>query len=262
MGKRKFNEYVEQDGILYCVCGNGQKIAIDFEDYNRMKDHFWNFDKNGYVITHINRKEIRLTHFLFDPPHKSVIRFKTQDKFDYRKNNFYVGNTYRKYDDYYEGTTFDGQKFKIDAEDYPLISQYKWHVDSNGYLLTKINGKSIKMHRLILSLDDPSLEVDHIEHDQLDNRKSKLRIVNRTQNTQNTRVSTVNTSGVKGVYPQGDHWCAQINCDGKRYYLGYFANKEDAINARLKAEQELHKEFACNFIESSNRQSATKTRTE
>lgn len=50
-----------------------------------------------------------------------------------------------------------------------------------------------------------------------------------------------NTSGTKGVYwnKRSKKWYAQIDFKGKRYNLGYFTNKQDAINARKKAEEEL-----------------------
>ena len=48
-----------------------------------------------------------------------------------------------------------------------------------------------------------------------------------------------NTSGVRGVYyiQRAKRWVAQITFRGKTTYLGCFENKEDAIEARLKAER-------------------------
>jgi hypothetical protein len=49
-----------------------------------------------------------------------------------------------------------------------------------------------------------------------------------------------NTSGVKGVtYDKSRHkWQATIEFQRKRYYLGRFDRKEDAIKARKKAEEQ------------------------
>lgn len=49
-----------------------------------------------------------------------------------------------------------------------------------------------------------------------------------------------NSSGVTGVYfdKKRNNWRAQINFEGKRYRLGSFKNKRDAINARKLAEEE------------------------
>ena len=47
-----------------------------------------------------------------------------------------------------------------------------------------------------------------------------------------------NTSGITGVYWKKDRnkWGARIVVNGKCIYLGYFANKEDAIKIRKEAE--------------------------
>lgn len=54
-----------------------------------------------------------------------------------------------------------------------------------------------------------------------------------------------NSSGVTGVCfnNKNQRWTAQINFKKKRYHLGSFVNKEDAIKARKDAEEKLHKEF-------------------
>lgn len=57
--------------------------------------------------------------------------------------------------------------------------------------------------------------------------------------------SAANTSGVRGVYYESkfDRWRAQIVFKRKRYYLGTYKNKEDAIKARQRAEEEFFGEF-------------------
>lgn len=129
-----------------------------------------------------------------------------------------------------------------DAEDYAIVSKYLWHVDGNGYLLARVGKTAIKMHRLIMGvLDDPDVEVDHIHHDTHDNRKSQLRLVNRSVNCYNRRIMEKNTSGVTGVYwsKSAQKWCAQINKQNERIYLGSYSKIEDAIMARRNAEQKM-----------------------
>ncbi len=57
--------------------------------------------------------------------------------------------------------------------------------------------------------------------------------------------SAANTSGVRGVYYESkfDRWRAQIIFQKKRYYLGTFKKKEDAVKARQRAEEELFSPF-------------------
>lgn len=62
---------------------------------------------------------------------------------------------------------------------------------------------------------------------------------------QSVNTSSTNTSGYRGVYYVGktDRWRAQIIFKHKRYYLGTFKEKKDAIKARQNAEAELYESF-------------------
>lgn len=41
---------------------------------------------------------------------------------------------------------------------------------------------------------------------------------------------------IRGVYPYKGKWMAQLRAYGRTYYLGYFDNYDDAVQARKKAE--------------------------
>lgn len=58
-----------------------------------------------------------------------------------------------------------------------------------------------------------------------------------------------NTSGVPGVgwTPSKGLWRATICFKGKRYYLGGYKSFEDAVQARKRAEEELHDGFVRQF---------------
>lgn len=86
-----------------------------------------------------------------------------------------------------------GLKAIIDKEDYQSVSQYAWFAQPVGkkwYARTKTkklrNRKFISMHRFILKAPSGS-EIDHINGDSLDNRKSNLRYCTRAQNAANRR---------------------------------------------------------------------------
>lgn len=136
----------------------------------------------------------------------------------------------------------------VDAEDYPALAKYDWFAEGAAphiYAVRKHRGKSIKMHRQILSAP-PHLLVDHIDHDGLNNRKQNLRLATFTQNCRNQKKSAKATSPYKGVYwhKHCGKWAAQITANKKSHHLGYFEDETTAARAYDKAAQKLHKAFA------------------
>lgn len=153
----------------------------------------------------------------------------------------------------------------IDDEDFGLVSKFKWHARRDpgfkreekfyveaGVYVGKVNGKyktdCVKLHRLIMGLcKGDGLEVDHINGDTLDNRRSNLRICTRKQNCHNMRIKRTNTSGFVGIdfIPWSKRWRARITLDGgARKSLGCFPTKEEAANAYDGAAKLHYKEFA------------------
>lgn len=64
-----------------------------------------------------------------------------------------------------------------------------------------------------------------------------------------------NSSGARGVYWKSDKnkWEAYIRFKRKRYHLGYFDDKADAINARKQGEEGLWKPFIQELTQQSDR---------
>lgn len=143
-------------------------------------------------------------------------------------------NTYDLSGNYGIGYTSKNEEFYFDLEDYDLIKDYYWYVNDNGYAITPKDAntnKRIRMHRLIMDAPD-GVQVDHIKHNKLDNRKKYLRLVTSQQNQMNRR-------NVKGVYWNKDcnKWNSKIGYNGKSIDLGLYENKDDAIKARKEAEE-------------------------
>jgi len=135
-----------------------------------------------------------------------------------------------------------GLKVKLDKADYLWISQYSWFVyEHHGttYAAREIkrNGKRglLKMHRAILGVIDPSIQVDHLNGDGLDNRRCNLRLASPIEQRFNSKVRKDNTSGYPGVYYRKDtgHW--QVNTGDKS--LMTFDTKEEAISCRISWEE-------------------------
>lgn len=144
----------------------------------------------------------------------------------------------------------DGSKVKVDADDYDWLMEYKWSAKGNGYAMRGVHiGKRkyryFLMHREIIGAKKGEV-VDHINGDKSDNRKCNLRIATPSQNSTNSKHRN-NESGYRGVYldKRRNLWKSEIRpSPGKRKFLGYFENKEDAALAYNEAAEKYHGDFA------------------
>lgn len=151
------------------------------------------------------------------------------------------------------GHTYDNHLFYFDLEDYEKIKDYNWYVNDQHYLLARVsigNGKikEVRMHRIIMSIDNPKIEIDHIHgiKSRNDNRKSNLRIATHSQNNINKDKYKNNTSGTKGVNfdKRVGKWRARITVNNITYELGFFNKLEDAIKQRQEAEEKYFGEWS------------------
>ena len=135
----------------------------------------------------------------------------------------------------------EGLKFIIDEEDYDKFVKGESFYSNKGYARS---GKDKFLHRLIMNAPD-GMDVDHINGNPLDNRKSNLRICSRSQNQMNKGKYKNNTTGFKGVhfYKPTGKFVSRIKVDGKNLYLGCFEKAEDAYKAYCDACVKYHQEF-------------------
>ena len=134
-----------------------------------------------------------------------------------------------------EGVMPNGSIFCIDKEDYEIISENMWHY-CDGYLRSTRLGL---MHRFLMKNElRIGLEIDHIDRNRLNNRKSNLRIVTRQENNMNKSKYKTNNSGYPGVKwnKRLSKWQVQITINKKRIHLGVYDDFQDAVLARRKAE--------------------------
>ena len=170
----------------YCIiCGRkiGGKSSTKY-----CKKHLNQIQKYGKVLDNNPRNKFDPNEFRFIG--NDIVEFDTYDV---------IGNVVATY--------------KIDAEDYPLVSKYKWRT-IKGYAS---HGSSINyLHRLVTHAKDGQ-QVDHINLDITDNRKCNLRFADNSLNQNNKK---------------GYKWCS---CD--------YSAIESRLGADIYKEQSMIDEF-------------------
>jgi hypothetical protein len=134
----------------------------------------------------------------------------------------------------------------IDATDLPRAMLRTWYMKKDGYVRSNAPRPSVSLHRFILNAPD-GYDVDHINHNTLDNRRTNLRIVTTAQNTWNSRRrKSGHLSSCRGVStePSRTRWNAVILVNGRRLSR-WFKTEEEAIAQREAWEREFFGEFAC-----------------
>ena len=129
----------------------------------------------------------------------------------------------------YDKNCIESGRAIIDIEDMERCKKYKWHIRKargrTKYVIASLpNNKKLHLHRFILGYDG-ECDVDHINRNGLDNRKSNLRIVPHRINSANN-----DSIGVKKV-PSG-RFQARCCRNYKTIYIGTFDTFDEAVTAR------------------------------
>ena len=151
----------------------------------------------------------------------------------------------------------------VDDDDYErIIAKGPWYLTVSGtqnktghcvfyaYRVERIAGKQkeFRMHRELIDIPE-GYEPDHRDRNGLNNQKSNLRVVTRSQNIVNSRKRPECSSVHKGVskrYMDGEFYCwrAYVNYDGKMIHLGGFNSEHEAALAYNRKAKELYGEHA------------------
>jgi hypothetical protein len=146
-----------------------------------------------------------------------------------------------------------GQAAVVSSESYEAVSGVLWVAQwsrcTSGYYARGANSGAL-MHRVILSATR-CRDVDHVNHDGLDNRVTNLRLVTKSENGRNSR-SRSGSSRFKGVswYKANRKWGCHITIPdpagarGRLMFLGLFIDEEEAARVYDNAARELFGEHA------------------
>ena len=201
--------------LCQCVCG--QEIIVSTDDL-----------KSGHTQSCGCLQKEQAAQRFAEQNRKSAGKGKKN-----KRTKFYLEDNYA-----YGFTSNTNKKFFIDLEDVEFASQYTWFENDNGYIVSRINNKIVRLHRQLMNCPN-NLDIDHKKHNKQDNRKSELREVTRSQNSMNR-----NSKGVTKL--KNGKYRAYIGVNNERIYLGDFINFDDALKARKEAEDEYFGEYSYN----------------
>lgn len=139
----------------------------------------------------------------------------------------------------------------VDDEDYEFLSQWRWQY-TGGYARRTVyhgrdeNGKRIRdvvwMHRLIANPPD-GMVVDHINGNEMDNRRDNLRVCTNKDNLRNQKRNK--DYGYKGVTKHSNHtWLVRLVYNKETIRIGVFSDEVASANAYNYYAQEYFGEFA------------------
>jgi HNH endonuclease len=146
----------------------------------------------------------------------------------------------------------------FDDEDFYLIKDIKWNIsvgdDQVFYARGRVRKRNrkegdqiyVRMHRLIMNVSN-DVQVDHINHNGLDNRRNNLRVATQKQNGANRRMDRDNWTGFKGVTLRKKKglYCPRIRVNGELIHGRLTKNIYDAALQYNEMAIKYFGEFAC-----------------
>jgi hypothetical protein len=137
----------------------------------------------------------------------------------------------------------------VDTKDYKsVVKHYRWHymmspTHHTGYAATTQRGKTIYMHSMLIP---DAKEVDHQDHNGLNNTRSNIRAASKSLNCANRRIFKSKSSQYRGVrwVEKYKNFRADIHVGKKHYSLGSFVSEVDAARVYDAAALEQFGEFA------------------
>lgn len=114
------------------------------------------------------------------------------------------------------------------------------YVANTGYISLSVGCKEYLLHRIIWLYMTGNMpdQVDHIDHDRLNNKWDNLREVNNTDNSKNASISKNSSTKINGVsfMKSRGKYRAYITVNRKQISLGLYDTEQEAAKARRDAD--------------------------
>lgn len=120
------------------------------------------------------------------------------------------------------------------------------YIDKDGYLIVSIDRRKYRVHRLVFLYfngEHPSLDIDHIDGDRINNKIENLRHVSRAVNMHNLKSAhRDNAQKLLGAFHKKGSkvYFSRIHINGKSKYIGTYSSAIDAHQAYLKEKRKYH----------------------
>lgn len=119
-----------------------------------------------------------------------------------------------------------------------------------GYLIVGLHRSTFFAHRLAWFIHYgrwPSIEIDHIDRNPLNNMLANLRECTKRQNLANRAVFKRSATGLKGVCfaKKCGRFQTQIRVNGKMKWLGYYDTAQEAAEVYRAEAARIYGDFAC-----------------
>lgn len=251
-----------------CICDCGNTCVIQAWDLKNKRRHCGKCEK----VTHPNRQQKDITGQTFgyltaikkiddntseaeDNKYKWLFQCKCGNQKIITKHQVTSGrvkscgclaievnkkeNIYDLSGNYGIGWTWNGDEFYFDLEDYDLIKDYCWRLDSRGYVIAEIEHHIYTMAQLIMC-PPPDMYVTYKNKtNKLDNRRCNLEIVESIIPSKEYFQSKSKTGCVGVTERKGrkKKWRASIRVDGNAIDLGSYYTFEEAVEARKEGEK-------------------------
>lgn len=116
-----------------------------------------------------------------------------------------------------------GRYAEVDPVDFNRLNRFRW-VLRQGYAVAVIDGRSVRMHRMVMAEDDPQIVIDHIDRNRLNNQAENLRRMSPIENA-NNRIDNFRLTAFGETHTIAD-WARDSRCSvsysvlQKRIYRG------------------------------------------